>query len=200
MSALPFEQVTPFPVPQAGRWTAADLDRMPDNGLRYEVLNGQLIVNAAPKPRHQWLIKRLERALDDALPDDRFVLAGVGVLIGDDEPIPDLTVARGPVPMDDRGVAVADVELVVEVVSSLTTLQDRMVKPAFYAAAGIPNYWRIEINPFKGRLPAEDLPVLFVYSLDDLGEYQLAHRVPAGQPVALRSPFEFTVDTAAWLR
>ena len=200
MSTLPSDQVGIFPVPRSGRWTAADLDHLPDNGLRYEVLNGQLIVNAAPKPRHQWVIKWLERALDDAAPDDHYVLAGIGVLIGDDEPIPDLTVARGAVPMDDRGVPVADVALVVEVVASSTTLQDRMVKPAFYAAAGIPNYWRIEINPFKGRFRAERLPVLFAYALDDSGEYQLAHRVPADQLVTLRSPFAFPVDTASWLR
>ena len=114
--------------------------------------------------------------------------------------LPAHTVARGAVPMDDRGVPVADVALVVEVVASSTTLQDRMVKPAFYAAAGIPNYWRIEINPFKGRFRAERLPVLFAYALDDSGEYQLAHRVPADQLVTLRSPFAFTVDTASWLR
>ncbi|MEU2252701.1 hypothetical protein [Nocardia xishanensis] len=51
-----------MPVPGSDHWTAADLDHMPEDGLRYEVLNGLLVVNAAPKPRHQWLIKWLGRA------------------------------------------------------------------------------------------------------------------------------------------
>ncbi len=42
-----------MPSPGSDRWTAADLDHLPDDGLRYEVLNGQLVVNAAPKPRQQ---------------------------------------------------------------------------------------------------------------------------------------------------
>ncbi|WP_280233541.1 Uma2 family endonuclease [Nocardia cyriacigeorgica] len=183
-----------MPVPRSDRWTAADLDEMPDNGLRYEVLNGQLVVNAAPKPRHQWLIKWLERALDDSLPPGLFTIVGVGVLIGDDEPIPDLVVGAGSIPMDGRGIPVEQVRLAVEVVSGPTTLQDRMVKPVLYAAAGIPNYWRFEINSFKGRLPGEELPVLFAHALGSDNQYEQTHRVPAGEKVTLRSPFEFSID------
>ncbi|MGK8522027.1 Uma2 family endonuclease [Nocardia asteroides] len=81
-----------MPSPHADGWTAADLDHMPEDGLRYEVVNGQLVANAAPEPRHQLFIRWLGRALDAALPPGRLVLEGVGVLIGDDEPIPDLTI------------------------------------------------------------------------------------------------------------
>lgn len=183
-----------MPVPRSDRWTAEDLDHMPEDGLRYEVLNGQLVVNAAPKPRHQWLIKWLARALDNVLPPGYVVLEGVGVLIGQDEPIPDVMVAIGPIDWDDRGVPAEQVKLVVEVVSKSTTLQDRMVKPVLYAAAGIPNYWRFEINPFKGQLPSETLPVLFAHALGADESYERTHRVAAGDAVTLRSPFEFTID------
>ncbi|MFE3444234.1 Uma2 family endonuclease [Nocardia sp. NPDC059180] len=188
-----------MPVPRSDRWTAADLDQLPENGLRCEVLNGQLVVNAAPKPRHQWLIKWLERALDDSLPPGLFTIVGVGVLIGEDEPIPDLVVGKGDIPMDGRGIPVDQVLLAVEVVSGSTTLQDRMVKPVLYAAAGIPNYWRFEMNSFKGRLPGEELPVLFAHVLGSDNTYQQTHRVPAGEKVTLRSPFEVTIDPAALL-
>ncbi|MBY8857818.1 Uma2 family endonuclease [Nocardia sp. CA2R105] len=188
-----------FPV-KPDRWTAADLDHLPENGMRYEVLNGQLVVNAAPKPRHQRLIKWLDRTLDDVAPKGYFSIAGVGVLIGEDEPIPDLVVGVGDIPMDDRGIPVSQVVLAVEVVSASTTMQDRLVKPLLYAEAGIPNYWRIEINPFKGRLPGEDLPVLFAYARGDDGEYQLTNRVAAGTSVTFKSPFEFAVDPAALMR
>ncbi|WP_297613277.1 Uma2 family endonuclease [Nocardia sp.] len=186
-------------VPESDRWIATDLDHLPANGLRYEVLNGQLIVNAAPKPRHQLVVKWLERALDSALPAGYFSIQGVGILIGDDEPIPDLIVGTGSIPLDDRGIPVGQIALAVEVVSRSTTLTDRMVKPALYSEAKIPNYWRIETSRFKGQLPGESVPVLFAFVLDDDGEYQLAHRAPAGAKVTLHSPFEFTVDPATLL-
>ncbi|MBF6301856.1 Uma2 family endonuclease [Nocardia amamiensis] len=188
-----------MPVPRADSWTAADLDHMPEDGLRYEVLNGQLVVNAAPKPRHQLLIRWLGRALDAVLPPDRLVVEGVGVLIGDDEPIPDLMVVTDSIELDARGVPADQVELVVEVVSKSTTLQDRMVKPVVYAEAGIPNYWRFEPNPFKGQLPGESLPVLFAHELGADRTYELTHRVAAGNAVTLRSPFEFTIDPGSLL-
>ncbi|MFI5780508.1 Uma2 family endonuclease [Nocardia sp. NPDC051570] len=187
-------------LPASDRWTAADLDRLPENGLRYEVMNGQLIVNAAPKPRHQELLLWLSAALLSAMPPDFWVLPGVGVLIGDDEPIPDLVAGQKTVDKDARGVPAEHVLLAVEIVSASTTMMDRMVKPALYAEAGIANYWRIEVNSFKGRLPSEQLPVLFAYVLGDDGEYGLTHRIPAGELVTLRSPFEFTIDPATLLR
>ncbi|AVH25204.1 Uma2 family endonuclease [Nocardia cyriacigeorgica] len=187
------------PAAGAGRWTAADLDGLPENGLRYEVLNGQLVVSPVPEPRHQVLIQRLLRVLDDAAPTTFVALGGVGILIGDDEPIPDVIVATEPIPWDARGIPVEQVQLAVEVVSASTTLQDRMVKPVLYAAAGIPNYWRFEINSFKGRLPGEELPVLFAHVLGSDNTYEQTHRVPAGEKVTLRSPFDVTIDPAALL-
>ncbi|WP_280215772.1 Uma2 family endonuclease [Nocardia cyriacigeorgica] len=187
------------PAAGAGRWTAADLDGLPENGLRYEVLNGQLVVSPVPEPRHQVLIQRLLRVLDDAAPTTFVALGGVGILIGDDEPIPDVIVATEPIPWDARGIPVEQVQLAVEVVSASTTLQDRMVKPVLYAAAGIPNYWRFEINSFKGRLPGEELPVPFAHVLGSDNTYEQTHRVPAGEKVTLRSPFDVTIDPAALL-
>ncbi|UFT00126.1 Uma2 family endonuclease [Nocardia huaxiensis] len=183
--------------PASDRWTAADLDHLPENGLRFEVLNGQLVVNAAPKPLHQWIVSRLGRALEDALPSGSALLPGVGVLIGDDEPVPDLLVATGPIPWDDRGIPADQVQLLVEVVSKSTTFPDRMTKPVMYAEAGIRNYWRIEPSRFKGQLPGESLPVLFAYVLSDAGECELVQRVPAGVQAELGSPFEFTIDPAS---
>ncbi|WP_067994066.1 Uma2 family endonuclease [Nocardia pseudobrasiliensis] len=187
-------------LPASDRWTAADLDRLPENGLRYEVINGQLIVSAAPKPRHQVLLTGLILAVTTAIPQDLWVLPGVGILIGDDEPIPDLIVGKGEVDLDARGIADEQILLAVEIVSASTTMMDRLVKPTLYADAKIANYWRIEINSFKGRLPGEQLPVLFAHSLGESGEYELTHRIRAGESVKLHSPFEFTIDPATLLR
>jgi hypothetical protein len=164
------------------------------------VYNGQIIVGAGAELRHQRLVKWLDRAVEDALPDGHFSVTGVRVLIGDIVPIPDLIVGVGDIPMACPGVPAAQVLLAVEIVSSATALQDRLVKPLVYAEAGIPNYWRIEINPFEGRLPGEELPVLFAYTRDDDGEYQLTTRVAAGTSATMLSPFEFTVDPATLMR
>ncbi|WP_410876351.1 Uma2 family endonuclease [Nocardia sp. A7] len=188
-----------MPVPHHDYWTAADLDDLPEDGLRYEVLNGQLVVHAAPKPRHQLLIQRLVRVLVDAVPADSLVLDGVGVIIGDDEPIPDAMVTTGAVDLDARGVPVARVDLVVEVVSRSTTMTDRVVKPIMYSTAGIASYWRFEINPFAGQFPGEDLPVLFAYRLGPDGGYEQTHRVAAGDTADLRTPFPVTITPASLL-
>ncbi|WP_280269602.1 Uma2 family endonuclease [Nocardia wallacei] len=197
---MPVPEPSPALLPAGDRWTAADLDNLPDHGIRYEVMNGQLIVNAAPKPRHQEVLTWLLIALTSTMPMGYWVLPGVGILIGDGEPIPDLIVGKGAVEKDERGVPPDQVQLAVEIVSASTTLQDRMVKPAVYAEAGIPSYWRIETNSFKGRLPGEATPVLFAHALGDNGEYELTHRISAGEPATLHAPFEFTIDPATLLR
>lgn len=188
-----------MPAPHHDYWTAADLDNLPEDGLRYEVLNGQLVVNAAPKPRHQLLIQRLVRVLVDAAPVDSLVLDGVGVIIGDDEPIPDVMVTTGTVDLDARGLPVAQVDLVVEVVSRSTTMTDQVVKPIMYSAAGIASYWRFEINPFAGQFPGEQAPVLFAYRLGPDGGYEQTHRVAAGDTADLRTPFPVTITPASLL-
>lgn len=186
-------------MPVSGRWTAADLDHLPENGLRYEVLNGQLVVSPVPEPRHQVVTRAVDRAIGEVLPEGLFALPGVGVLIGDDEPIPDAIVGTGAIPWDDRGIPAEQILLAVEVVSRSTTLMDRMVKPVLYAEAGIPNYWRVETHRFRDQLPGEELPVLFAYVLGESGEYELLHRSAAGTSVTLRSPFEFTIDPGTLL-
>lgn len=188
-----------LPAPHHDYWTAADLDSLPEDGLRYEVLNGQLVVHAAPKPRHQLLIQRLVRVLVDAAPVDSLVLDGVGVIIGDDEPIPDAIVATGTVDLDARGLPVAQVDLVVEVVSRSTAMTDRVVKPITYSTAGIASYWRFEINPFAGQFPGEQPPVLFAYRLGPDGGDEQTHRVDAGDTADLRTPFPVTITPGSLL-
>src|SRR6476620_10336192 len=50
-----------------------DLETLPDDGLRYELLDGTLIVSPAPVPRHQRAILRLVLLLSAACPTDHEV-------------------------------------------------------------------------------------------------------------------------------
>lgn len=53
-----------------GPLTRADLDAMPDDGRRYELIDGVLIVSPSPLHRHQRTAGRLYILLEDACPDD----------------------------------------------------------------------------------------------------------------------------------
>src|SRR6478735_1837995 len=60
----------------AGEWTVEDLETLPDNGLRYELLDGTLLVTPSPTPRHQGAILELAVLLRTAcLPDHRVLVA-----------------------------------------------------------------------------------------------------------------------------
>jgi Uma2 family endonuclease len=46
------------------RWTTADLDLLPDNGTRYEIIDGELFMTRAPHWKHQKAASRMGTALD----------------------------------------------------------------------------------------------------------------------------------------
>jgi len=53
----------------AGPWTRAQLDALPDDGRRYELLDGMLVVTPAPTRRHQLVVSRLMGSLLKASPE-----------------------------------------------------------------------------------------------------------------------------------
>jgi Uma2 family endonuclease len=136
-------------MPQTVPWTRKDLDRLPDDGNRYEVLDGELLVTPAPSVGHQAIVQWLAARLFP------FVLAnGLGTLDFPRSVIveagsqvePDLMVRpllRGsswegaPLPI-----------LVIEVISQATRRRDLVNKSDFYMRAGIPEYWAVDR---KGR-------------------------------------------------
>src|SRR5947209_7363317 len=57
-------------LPRDHAWTVADLALLPDDGLRYELVDGTLLVSAAPSKLHQRSVLRLGVILDAACPTD----------------------------------------------------------------------------------------------------------------------------------
>ncbi len=51
-------------------WTVDDLARLPDDGLRYELVDGVLLVSPAPRPLHQRAVLELALLLREACPED----------------------------------------------------------------------------------------------------------------------------------
>ena len=52
-------------IPNRVRWTTADIVLFPDNGKRYEIVDGELIVTKAPRWSHQEVTGRIFAKLDD---------------------------------------------------------------------------------------------------------------------------------------
>src|SRR5439155_21475411 len=119
--------------------TVADLEAMPDDGRRYELIGGAIVMTPAPGVDHQRVSRRLQRLLEDAWPAMEIFDAPIDLdLPGGQRVQPDLVaVERGR-----TGPRLAlPVGLGVEVVSPGTETNDRVTKRATYAAAGIPAYW-----------------------------------------------------------
>ncbi len=169
-----------------------------DDGSRYELLDGRLIVSPAPPFRHQRLGDRLQTYPESVCPEDMVPVTATGLLL-DRKPgvIPDLMVVDKAPFENDAEVAQPEwVHLVVEIVSRSTTATDRRIKHAKYAEAGIPHFWRVEMRPFRGQ-GNESLPVIFTYALDANRDYELTHRIGAGMATELTEPFKLTLTPAA---
>jgi len=137
-------------------FTVGDLDRMPDDGHRYELLDGTLIVSPAPGPPHQRAAVMLCHILELACPEDLIVFPNVGVRIGPHSALePDAVVARAA---DVSGARLARPPLLVaEILSPDSALRDLNLKKAAYERFGIPTYWIIDPDLEKPTLQAFEL-------------------------------------------
>ncbi|MET8049550.1 Uma2 family endonuclease [Streptosporangium sp. NPDC005286] len=173
-------------------FTVDDLLKFPDDGNRYELFNGSLLVSASPVPLHQYASLRLARILEDAAPPEFQPLQEVNLRVSSrDFFIPDLVVVPTEA-VDERGLMFAphDILLAVELVSPSTQARDRHLKRAAYAAAGIPAYWRVELS---------DGPSVHVHELAG-DEYKAAEKYEAGEVAPLFAPFEVSFDPAVLLQ
>ncbi|MER7167645.1 Uma2 family endonuclease [Micromonospora sp. NPDC000207] len=132
--------------PPPGEWTTDDLDALPDDGRRRELLDGVLLVSPSPSAAHQTIAGRLMVALEAECPDDYQVTQGVEVRINRTRSfIPDVLVITTPAAQRRPSrFEPHEVTLAVEIVSPSTRSIDRVLKPTLYAQAGIPYFWRIE--------------------------------------------------------
>jgi Uma2 family endonuclease len=126
--------------------TIADLEAMPDDGRRYELIGGAIVTTPAPSTVHQRGLLRLARRLDDACPPGHevFVAPTDLDLPGEQRVEPDLLIAPAASVGPQR--LTTPVLLVVEIVSPGSRTNDLVTKRAAYADAGVPHYWLIDID------------------------------------------------------
>ena len=121
--------------------------RLPDDGQRYEIIDGELIVTPVPTMGHQRVVGRLCRLLDDyarRVEGGEVAFAPLAVRLGHFDAVePDLvflTAARPRVPNDENSMDSAP-ELVVEFISPSSRRIDRVREMALYARSGVSEYW-----------------------------------------------------------
>ena len=133
-----------------GPWRFDELADLPDDGNRYEVVDGNLLVTPPPTDLHQLVSRRLQRAIEADMPAGWEVFTDFSVRFGTDGRVADLAVVRldrVPTRADRNPITLNQFGLVGEVVSPRTRKTDRFAKPGEYAEAGIPIYWRVELDP-----------------------------------------------------
>jgi Uma2 family endonuclease len=165
--------------------TYADLQALPDDHNRHELIDGELVVSAAPNLAHQRAVRRLLRLVDDACPTGLEVIPAPFDWFVDDRNVyePDVLVAR-TADLTDRNLPRPPV-LAVEVVSDFSRSRDRLRKRAAYQRAGLPHYWLVD-----PVIPA-------VTVLDRVGDELVETSVAKGdEPLAVERPFPVTVVPA----
>jgi Uma2 family endonuclease len=128
-------------------WTLEQLERLPEDGNKYEVVHGELFVTPAPQVKHQNVVNVLADILRPFVTRWKLgrVYGGHDVIRhGDSEVEPDLMVRQLADPAEDDWRRLPLPELVVEVVSGSSRLRDYNQKRAYYLELGIPDYWIVD--------------------------------------------------------
>lgn len=168
--------------PHRGPMTVADLAGLPDDGRRFELIDGMLFVSPAPRPRHQGVVGELLTRLRAVEPAGLRVMVGpLDVRLDDATNLqPDLLVARTD-DFAERDLPVAPL-LAVEVLSPSTRLYDLHTKRAAYEAAGCASYWVVD----------PDEPSLTAWELVEGRYVEVAHVVGEDRWAA-RAPYPVTL-------
>jgi Uma2 family endonuclease len=168
--------------------TADDLDAIPDDGHRYELLDGSLLVTPAPGWGHQEGLYTLYWLLRAACPRGlRVIGAPFAVRLAPETELqPDILVARYE-DLTPRNLPVAPL-LAVEVRSPSTGAIDLTLKKAAYERFRVPSYWVLDPDPEK--------PALAVFELTAGHRYVEVAKVVGEETFVAERPFSVAVRPA----
>ncbi|BAL92255.1 hypothetical protein AMIS_70350 [Actinoplanes missouriensis 431] len=169
--------------------TVDDIADLPED-LRYELIDGRLVLSPLALPIHQFIAHRITVAAEEHCPEDVLVNGEQAVLLDRrNELHPDVVLIReegaGKSPVKP-----GDVPLVVEVVSESSKKYDRDGKLKKYAYVGIRNYWIVD--------PLAERVTLTQFALGPGGDYQ--QLLETDELVTVDRPWRITLDLPAWTR
>ena len=144
------------------QWTVDDLQDLPDDGQRHEIIDGELFVTPSPSARHQRALGLLHRRIADYLdhePVGYVFFAPAEIVFSLARSVqPDLFVAPGVDGRSPQSFAdVTQLLLAVEVLSPSTARADRVVKRALYRDEGVSEFWIVDLDArtFERSTPAD---------------------------------------------
>jgi Uma2 family endonuclease len=197
VTTLPQDPVTALPgwMDLPDGLSAAEYEALPEDICRrIEIVDGAIIVNAAPRRLHQDICRRLANALEAACGTALAVSTDVDLRLRDIPLLnrrPDAVIYDASLP-DDDVLRPQHCTLVVEVMSPGSVTADQTDKPAEYAASRIPHYWRVEHDP------AEKILSVFRYRLDPTTGTYASAGVHTGM-MTVTDPVAITVDLTTLL-
>lgn len=140
---------------EPGTFTLDDLDALPDDGMRYELVDGVLLVTPSPLPLHQTVVFELAVRLRHACPQELKVF----IAPLDFRPTPQRSLQPDVLVCRRADVGSKAVEkpllLAVEVLSPATRSKDLVLKRRLYEEAGVTSYWIVD--PAKEQLTVLEL-------------------------------------------
>lgn len=165
--------------------TREDLDALPDDGLRHELIDGAFVMTPAPGFRHQVMVSGLHALLRSAIVGSDLVVltAPFDVALGPNVVEPDLLVAPRSA-FTERDLPTAPL-LAVEVRSSSTRWLDEGRKLSLYEEHGVASYWLAD--PLA--------PSVTVLQLTD-GHYAQTAAAHGDQTIEVAAPFPITLNPA----
>jgi Uma2 family endonuclease len=140
----------PHIAPAQGTWTWEDLQALPEDGVRREIIGGELFEMTGPTPEHADAVRNLLFLLAPYFRALRmtFFTAPLDIFFPDASPVqPDIFALRrdGGWTRSDRGIEGAP-DFVIEVLSPSTRGRDRLTKRALYQQAGVQEYWLVDVE------------------------------------------------------
>lgn len=169
--------------------TRADLDAIPQNGLRHEVIDGQFVMTPAPGSDHQVISTSLVTMLRNHLqgPELRVLHAPYDVVLGPHVVVPDIVVSP------TTGFTAKDLPLpsllVIGIISPSTRHLDHGCKRQVSTEAGLTYYWIVD----------SDDPSITTFELRDDTYTETAHAA-GDQLMEVRHPIQLHLTPADLLR
>ena len=148
-SSISFDSSIPPPLP-IHRFTVEEYHRLGELGVlrpehRVELLEGWIVEKMNQRPGHGFVVRMLDNWLQSNVPEGWITQCQLPITLTDSEPEPDLAVVQGTHhDFRNRHPGGHDCRLLIEVAD--TSLPKDRGKAAIYAAAGVPEYWIIDLN------------------------------------------------------
>lgn len=167
-----------MPLPnQKKEYTIEDIYALPD-GVRAELIDGQIYYMAPPNRRHQEITGELFAIIRNYIKSKdgscKPYIAPFAVFLNKDDTKyvePDISVICDPNKLNDKG-CVGAPDWVIEIVSPGSRRMDYSIKLFKYRSSGVREYWIVD--PDKNRIMVHDL------EHEDLNEYTFSDSVKAG--------------------